>query len=84
MYSETSSKVQAHNVFYKFSKSNCLPLMVRRRTRFLSPSNATASTSVIEAVGFEMLDLLFTSAVAVERPIFWQVRSTEDTSVKIN
>jgi hypothetical protein len=38
-------------------------MMVRRRTGLLSPSNATASTPVIEAVGVEMLDLLFTSAV---------------------
>jgi hypothetical protein len=29
----------------------------------VSPSNATASTPVIEAVGVEMLDLLLTSAV---------------------
>ena len=66
-YSETSSRVQGHNLFNKLCTPRIVvlnkPLLVRGPTCFFPPVHATAETPVTKAGVVEMLDLLFTAAM---------------------
>jgi hypothetical protein len=72
-YSEIRSRVQAHHFVNKFGTPRIVvlnkPLLVRGRTRFFPPGNATAETPVTKAGVVEMLDLLFTAAMETPDPL---------------